>query len=641
MLANIFPPCPCIELYNASSLDILNLWRMKGKITKEFEPYSKTPIHVLYEGGVSAMLIPNQDKQFLQLQNPLLLFQFLLLNPKGFNIELNLRDTNHNKRKIFITTSITDKKSIGKISINNYPPNIWTNFLIDIGKLFSQIFKNCKLKYIDNILITGNIKIRKLYSLRAKDVVLPKSIDLGKNLSVQNYYLFDYNLPFEKFNLNVFEPLAKKEPNQIRTPMRFKKPNSPIRTDNHTNIYPLNEKTKKNLEFARRIPDLTKLKNQINYDLKIKPNGINRNINKIFGFNAIEILGTNNNVKIPMIEMRKQRDNLYRKKERSYERNFPNFNNREINTKNYKNKSINPINRNKYGHNILNEKKDNINEINNFEIDNNENNYDIEINNAINNINKIIFHNDTLYNYNGDTKNNLNRPKYISYGIDSQASTKKSTGIKIQKTEADDIQSPIIKSNIPINDNNIDNTNSNIENNNNNNKYANFEILLDSALSNNSKVQAQLYDSIEEESCLINNIVNSTLIDKSKLDDKIIKIEPDTNKGNILSNNDSNDDLSILNSEFPEISNLINDETNNPNRPYTPPLSKLVPVNQSRNLGKAKIIMEDKNPVKISLINPNNISYVKDLKNQEKLIYDEIKGCYYNPKTNVYYDIKN
>ena len=153
MLANIFPPCPCIELYNASSLDILNLWRMKGKITKEFEPYSKTPIHVLYEGGVSVMIIPNQDKQFLQLQNPLLLFQFLLLNPKGFNIELNLRDTNHNKRKIFITTSITDKKSIGKISINNYPPNIWTNFLIDIGNLFSQIFKNCKLKYIDNILI--------------------------------------------------------------------------------------------------------------------------------------------------------------------------------------------------------------------------------------------------------------------------------------------------------------------------------------------------------------------------------------------------------------------------------------------------------------------------------------------------------
>ena len=614
---------------------------MKGKITKEFEPYSKTPIHVLYEGGVSAMLIPNQDKQFLQLQNPLLLFQFLLLNPKGFNIELNLRDTNHNKRKIFITTSITDKKSIGKISINNYPPNIWTNFLIDIGKLFSQIFKNCKLKYIDNILITGNIKIRKIYSLRAKDVVLPKSIDLGKNLSVQNFYLFDYILPFEKFNLNVFEPLAKKEPNLIRTPMRFKKPNSPLRTENHTNIYPLNEKTKKNLEFARRIPDLTKLKNQINYDLKIKPNGINRNINKIFGFNAIEILGTNNNAKIPMIEMRKQRDNLYRKKGRSYERNFPNFNNREINTKNSKNKSINPINRNKYGYNILNEKKDNMNEINNFEIDNNENNYDIEINNAINNINKIIFHNDTLYNYNGDTKNNLNRPKYISYGINSQASTKKSTANKIQKTEIDDIQSPIIKSNIPINDNNIDNTNSNIENNNNNNKYANFEILLDSALSNNSKVQAQLYDSIEEESCLINNIVNSTLIDKSKLDDKIIKIEPDTNKGNILSNNDSNDDLSILNSEFPEISNLINDKTNNPNRPYTPPLSKLVPVNQSRNLGKAKIIMEDKNPVKISLINPNNISYVKDLKNQEKLIYDEIKGCYYNPKTNVYYDIKN
>ena len=39
--------------------------------------------------------------------------------------------------------------------------------------------------------------------------------------------------------------------------------------------------------------------------------------------------------------------------------------------------------------------------------------------------------------------------------------------------------------------------------------------------------------------------------------------------------------------------------------------------------------------------NPNNISYGKILKNSDNLLYDEIKGCFYNPKTNIYYDIKN
>ena len=165
--------------------------------------------------------------------------------------------------------------------------------------------------------------------------------------------------------------------------------------------------------------------------------------------------------------------------------------------------------------------------------------------------------------------------------------------------------------------------------------------MLDSTLLNNSRVQAQLYDSIEEESCLINNNINSTLIDGSKMDDKIIKIDPEYNRGNIKEvNNNINNDFSISNTKLPNILNLINDDTNNSNRPYTPPLSKLVPLNQSRNIKKVNNlgdeIIDSKNKK-----NPNNISYAKILRTSDNLIYDEIKGCYYNPQTNVYYDIKN
>ena len=37
----------CIELYNASSTDIIQLWKIKGKIKKEFEPYSKSYYQIL------------------------------------------------------------------------------------------------------------------------------------------------------------------------------------------------------------------------------------------------------------------------------------------------------------------------------------------------------------------------------------------------------------------------------------------------------------------------------------------------------------------------------------------------------------------------------------------------------------------
>ena len=69
---------------------------MKGKIEKEFDIYSKAYIHILFEGGKSIMTIPSKEKQSLQLQNYFLLFQFILINPEGFNIELSLRDTKEN-----------------------------------------------------------------------------------------------------------------------------------------------------------------------------------------------------------------------------------------------------------------------------------------------------------------------------------------------------------------------------------------------------------------------------------------------------------------------------------------------------------------------------------------------------------------
>ena len=162
----------------------------------------------------------------------------------------------------------------------------------------------------------------------------------------------------------------------------------------------------------------------------------------------------------------------------------------------------------------------------------------------------------------------------------------------------------------------------------NNNKYGNIEIMLDSAVVNNSKIQAQLYDSIEEESCLANN-VNST-IDGYKLDEKIIKLDLQYNKNNDTKNIINND---LENSEIPEFSDLINGENKGQNRPYTPPLTKLVPINQSE-------IIEPKDKQN-DIQNPNNISYAKKMKDFDDLIFDEIKGCYYNPKTNIYYDIKN
>ena len=582
----LFPQNPCIELYNASSNDILQLWKIRGKTKKEFEPYSKSYYHILLTGGVSILSLPIQEKQTLKLSNLFLLFQFVLLNHKSFLIELIVTDNNNIKKMLKITLD------------NNYPLNIWTNLLIDTFSIFKQTYPNTQLKYIDSILITGNIKLRKIYSLKTKEEDLPKSLDLGKSVLLQNFFLYNLKTGLEKIDIKFSEHSNKKKNNNNHNLNNGK--NVHIKTQNKSSINSLNEKIKKNLEFGNKIPLIDRLKNEIIYGLKVNQDGNleKRNMNQILGFKALDNIDIDNENNIK----KKERERSLGKGSLQKELNN--------NTKRNKNKSINYKINNQH-----------IDKIENLQKKYNEKNI-----NGKNN--KIVYQNDTLYNF-GIDKNKNEGPKFLSYGVSSINENKINMENKKNKIKNEPLLQKIDKSNInyPTTKESQEKSQQDM-NTANNNKYGNIEIMLDSAVVNNSKIQAQLYDSIEEESCIANN-VNST-IDGYKLDEKIIKLDPQYNKNNDTKNIINND---LENSEIPEFSDLINGENKGQNRPYTPPLTKLVPINQSE-------IIEPKDKQN-DIQNPNNISYAKNMKDFDDLIFDEIKGCYYNPKTNIYYDIKN
>ena len=587
----LFPQSPCIELYNASSNDILQLWKIKGKIKKEFEPYSKSYYQILLNGGVSILSLPIQEKQSLQISNFFLLVQFVLINPKSFLIELNVRDDVNNKKILKITLD------------NNYPLNIWTNLLIDTSNIFQQTYQNSKLKYIDKILITGNIKLRKIYTLKTKEEGLPKSLDLGKSVFLKNFFLQDLNKGLEKIDIKFSEHTNKKIISNINinpnTPLKPGK-NSYFKTEVKTNnMNPYHEMIKNNLKLINKFPKMERLANEIKYGLKINQDGIveNKNINKIFRFNELDNINTN----------KKERERSLGKV--SLQKDIIN------NVQRSKNKSLNYKIKNNQNQNNENTQKKYIEKNN---IENKENN------------SKIVFQNDTLYNF-GNIKNSKDLPKFLSYGVSSllenkekdennKTKIKQEKEILLQRIDKGNINNPIVKESKESNSIEKDNIS-------NNNKFGNFEILLDSAIINNTKLQAQLYDSIEEESCLINNI-NSTN-EKSKEDGKIIVLDKGYNYENIQKNINNNN---LENSDFPDISKLIGDVNKDKNRPYTPPISKLVPINQSE-------IIEQKDKSK-NINNPNNVSFTKIIKDGNELLFDEIKGCYYNPKTNIYYDIK-
>ena len=105
-------------------------------------------------------------------------------------------------------------------------------------------------------------------------------------------------------------------------------------------------------------------------------------------------------------------------------------------------------------------------------------------------------------------------------------------------------------------------------------------------------------------------------------------------------NNENDDKLSFFdNLEIDDLRGKLNNENNN--RPYSPPIGKMIPVIDNKN---NLINNRDINPLLNSMSSVASFSTKlnnRAINNYENLIYDEKEGKYFDPVTNIYYDIKN
>ena len=671
MLPNFNDYGPCYELFS-SATDIIKNWKFKGKINKEFESHSKSNYYYLQFGGVSAISIPINEKHSLQISNSALIFQFSLVNTKSFSIEIGIKDTANLKKRINFSTSVKEieiNSLHAKIPMGQYPLNIWSTLLIDIYSLTSQCFKNT-FKNIENIRITGCMKIRKIYSLKNKNEPVMKNIEMGKaipsvNLIISNInelIVCNTNLQFigNNNNLNNTSNLnnannnnnnsnnnskfytpheinrnkmyyRKKEPsndkiNKAKMEKEKEKDLSDAMTispliEYKNNDSSLSKKTKENLRFAKRMPNISKVKNEIKYGIEKNKNNKNVNINKIMGFNAIEEgeeIGET-------LQINKNIDNI-NKKDRGKSIGRTTMPNKNKETKK-RNKSNNPYNR---PEKIYNNKI----KIENYNENDSMSNQDLV---KINNNNS--YKNDSSNN-NIDSKKTSNKDIIIEDFNEKDETNKKNEQIK----QTSSLGFPV--SNNKFKFNNITLTNSimkkdeevNLENSEKlNNKYSNYDILEEN---NFDFKNIPIFDSIEDVtdwSAIDNNINNNAA---AKMGDKLIKLESSViNHENKNKNNNINNEKDIYNvtgSDFLEISTLINQKKDS-ERPYTPPMGKLVPVDPSKTKeNKVMNSIDKKNNILKMSTNTNRL-----LKNYENLIYDPSKGYYYDPKANIYYDIKS
>ena len=657
MIPNFNNNGPCFELFS-SAADIIKYWKIKGKYSKEFEPHTKSNVYYLHFGGVSNISTPIDEKHSLQINNSCLLFQFILLNVKSFSIEICVRDKTDTKRRFNLTTSIKEVESKSlyiKIPVIDYPMYIWTNLIVDLNSLLHFYFKTQTFKSIDSIHITGNLKIRKIFSLRTKDEPIIKAVDMGKSIPLVNLLFTEkgnvLNTTIKILGINsthintvnIDSKLIEKKSNNNKkgSPSPINENHnkystaSDIMPNRHKQIYPkknkeqigsknninyinvnlnvnntkkesISSKINENKKFIKDLPDINKLANNIKYK---KGKNI---LKKVVGHSNEEGNTSNNIINI---------NNLSNTNSNAMKNNFVEKNkslgkyiqNQKNNKK--RNKSNNPYLRLK----INNNKKTENSEIKEKKFEKKLENINIKVPNK----NMIQIHK-ISQNDNEIANENYHQTKEKEINIEDYNSpdTKVENKFKFNNIP---LGNSLLYKNQPkpkeeekeiyIDNNDKNQGLNNI--NNPNNKFSNTNMLLESGIDIKN---IPIYDSIEEVAeWQGGNDWNN--IQGEGLGNKLIKLD---NTKNVEKVNNNIDDEDML-----EFGSLERKETY---RPYTPPIEELVQVNPNRMKGDSNM--------KMSLDKKSTLKSNKTLKNYENLVYIEEKGLLYDPVTNKYYDIK-
>jgi len=675
MIPNFNNNGPCFELFNAQN-EVIKYWKLKPKITKEFDPQNKSYAYLLHTGGVSCLSTPIDERRSLQITNSCLLFQFILYNIKPFSIEICVRDKSDTKRRFNITSGVKEVESKSlyiKIPFTNYPLNIWTNLLIDLNLLTKSFFKTQVFKTIESIHMTGNLKIRKIFSLRAKEEPILKSVDLGKsipsvnllikengNLINTNIKILGINNPTHINTVNIDSKLIqnKKEGSPSPPPnnrnkysttsdimlnrhkqmyQKKKEPNSINNININININNLKKeqvaiKIKNENEFIKKLPHMDNLVNNLKYkkeninfkkfvnNMKINEEGDN---SANFAIHNININNVTNNTNTTNIN----NTNINNALKNNFVENKKSLGNYIQNQKNKKrNKSNNPYLRpkiNKKSENSVIKEEKSVKKLNH--VINKPSNKKLDKVVKTEKKEKI---NQTKDKKNTETKNEINNNNNHNY-YDS-----KEKEISLEDYSPDTKDENKFKfNNIPLGnsitnkkgeekESNINpdsiNNNTNLTSFEKSNKFSNYNMLLESGL---DLKNIPVYDNIEEVAEWPGGDWNAA--QGEGVGDKLIKLDYSKKPTRKPKENINFDEEDLL-----EMNALEKKDTY---RPYTPPIEELVQVDPNKIVGNSNM--------KVSL-DKNSIKRKGTFKNYENLEYIEEKGLLYDPITKLYYDIK-
>ena len=592
--------------------DIVKLWKFIGKNAKIYDNELKTYIHVLNIGALSKMQIPINEKSSLNLIHGFLTFQIYLNSTKSFTIEIAISDNNYGKKRILLSACSKEfiiNQMHCRIPIINIPTNIWINLSIDILSFVSECFKGQSFRAIDSICLSADCKIRRICGMRQLYTLSADEYSQGDDSILPKGFIFPNDIKYINFDLDM---------NYIKENMELKS----IKNNNYINknakIYPKTSQSKRGSKLGHLLNN-----NHQNQDKEnLKLNNENKSAKLDKGNNQINRTKIKNNTEIkPKINKNQTILKEYNELNRGSTKNIRNMNsfkglrketkenNKMIATtkKEEKIKSIYKMNQKK------SKEKYNSKSVKKIYMKNNTNNYMNEKNNT-NTLKKNI-------------NNNFIEP--LEKTFKGKTTSLKNNNKKENKNSAknENNEKPNIN-NMPqiIQINQVL-----INNNTNNNIIKKEEINLFNTF--NYKELESKENTLLVNQSNFNNASIPEIVDLDINNTYLKNAENDINNNEMIfiDKNNRNEKNYIKNQEPTEslfgekILAEINGNTNE--RPYTPPIEKIIPVNGNNDNAL--------NNVNISKINESLLQ-----NHYYDLVYDNETGTLFDKKTKIHYELK-
>jgi len=172
MFASHFQGGPAVEVFTTKGKNPLEKWKVFGGSKNASRVYDKTSKGYIYEvsGTQTKIQLPADDrKHTLRLQQPYLAFQVRVPVGKSFGVELGFHDAFGTRRRILLSTAFKEIKQTPlhvRVPLPVVVRNSWLNICLDLPDLVALNFEGQAFHSLDFISISAWCSIRKVFTLR-------------------------------------------------------------------------------------------------------------------------------------------------------------------------------------------------------------------------------------------------------------------------------------------------------------------------------------------------------------------------------------------------------------------------------------------------------------------------------------------